>query len=103
MAKGWTGGAYVGRKNVAIGLVNRVKNQAIADEAAIYEDVDSVAIRALDVGAGDEAGDRQRGFFFAGFELVSPGITVDHLHRLAKGTSDHHPVVGSFHVTRSAR
>ncbi|MBK7863765.1 MAG: hypothetical protein IPJ65_35205 [Archangiaceae bacterium] len=30
--------------------------------------------------------------------LVSKEVRVDHLHRLAKNTSDHNPVVGKFHV-----
>src|SRR5258708_32097751 len=63
------GGKNVAGKNVAIGLVDGVENQAVADEAAIYEDVDAVAIGALDFRARGETVDGEARFFFAGFEF----------------------------------
>ena len=62
-------GKTVGGKNVAIGFVNRVQNQAIAHEAAIHKNVDAVAVGPLHVGARRETANGQRGAFFAGFEF----------------------------------
>ncbi len=46
-----------GRKDVAIGLGEGVEDEAVADETAIDEDVDGVAVEFLELGFGDEAGD----------------------------------------------
>ena len=57
------------RKNVAIGFVNGVENQAIAHQPAIHENINAVAIGALNFRARGEARDRERRGFFAGLEL----------------------------------
>jgi hypothetical protein len=49
--------------------VNRVEDQSIADEAAIDEDVDAIAVGALDFGARGEAVDTDAGAFFVGLEF----------------------------------
>ena len=59
-------GKNIAREDIAIGLVNRVEDEAIAHEAAIDEDVDAVAIRALDFGPRREAVDADAGAFFLG-------------------------------------
>src|ERR1700730_2829822 len=41
-------------QNVAISFMNRVENQAIADQATIHENINSIAIRALHLGARSE-------------------------------------------------
>jgi len=51
------------------GFVDGVEDEAIADESAIDEDVDAVAIGALDFGARGEAVNGETRFFFGGFEL----------------------------------
>ena len=43
------------RKNVAIGLGERVLDDAVANEASINERVDGIAIELLDLRLGDEA------------------------------------------------
>ena len=48
-----------GRKDVAVGLGEGVEDEAIADEAAVDEDVDRVAVEFLELGFGDEAGDAE--------------------------------------------
>jgi hypothetical protein len=49
-----------GRKNVAIGLVERVEDELVADEALVDEDIDGVAIELLQLRLGDEAGDAEK-------------------------------------------
>ena len=63
------GGENVAGENVAIGFVDGVKNQAIANETAIYEYVDAIAIGALDFRARGEAIDAETRFFFALLEF----------------------------------
>ena len=48
-----------GRDDVSVGLSERVQDELIADEAVIDEDVDSVAVEALQLWFGDEAGDAE--------------------------------------------
>ena len=48
-----------GRDDVAIGLGERVQDEPVADQAAVDEDVDGVAIELLQLGLGDEAGDAE--------------------------------------------
>ena len=55
-----------GRQHVAVGLVNRVEDQAVAHQALVYENVNSVAIAALHFGPRSEsAHDKFRGALFA--------------------------------------
>src|SRR5712664_4517361 len=63
------GGENVAGENVAIGFVDGVEDEAIADESAIDEDVDAVAIGALDFRTRAETVDGEPSFFFGGFEL----------------------------------
>src|SRR5712671_1309153 len=63
------GGENVAGENVAVGFVDGVENQAIADEAAIHEDVDAVAIGALDFRARGESVNGEARFFFALLEF----------------------------------
>jgi hypothetical protein len=48
-----------GRKDVAVGLVEGVEDELVADEALVDEDVDGVSIELLQLGLGDEAGETQ--------------------------------------------
>ena len=48
-----------GRDDVAVGLGEGVQDEPVADEAVIDEDVDGVAVEALQLGLGDEAGDAE--------------------------------------------
>src|SRR5580700_510514 len=43
-----------GRNYIAIGLGEAVLDEAVADQAAVNEDVDRIAIQLLDFGFGDE-------------------------------------------------
>ena len=45
------------RDDVAVRLGERVENEAIADEAAIDEDIDGIAVELLQRGLGDKAGE----------------------------------------------
>src|SRR5579859_121969 len=62
-------GENVAGEYVAVGFVNGVENQAIAYQAAIDENVDAVAIGALDFRARGETVHGEAGFFFGGLEL----------------------------------
>src|SRR5260370_26828572 len=55
--------------NVAIGFVDGVENQAVAHEAAIHEDVDAIAIGALDFRARGEPVEGEARFFFTLLQL----------------------------------
>jgi len=46
-------------KDVAIGFVERVEDQFVADEALVDEDVDRVAVELLQLRLGDETGDAE--------------------------------------------
>src|SRR5579859_2759556 len=56
------------RMNVAIGLVDGMEDELVADEPFVDEDVDAAAVGALDFGARRESTDRESGFFFFGVE-----------------------------------
>ena len=62
-------GENIPRQNVAIGFVNGVQDQTVAHQPSIDENIDAVAIGALHFRPRSEPGNRERGFFFAGFEL----------------------------------
>src|SRR5215471_9402295 len=63
------GGENVAGKNVAIRLVDRMQDEAIANEAAIHEYVDAIAIGALDFGARRKSVDADACAFFVGLEF----------------------------------
>ncbi len=48
------------RKNIAISFVDRVENHAIAHQSAIHEDVNTVAIRALNLWSRGKSGHGKR-------------------------------------------
>ena len=50
-------------QNVAVRFVNRVQNQAIADQPPIHKNVNTVAIGALHFRARSKTTDGERGFF----------------------------------------
>src|SRR4051812_32906767 len=54
-----------GRNNVAIGVAERVLDEAVADEASIDEGVDGVAVELLDLRLGDEAVEAEMARIFA--------------------------------------
>src|SRR5580704_15355270 len=56
------------RDDIAIGVADGMEDQAIANQTAIYEDVDAIAIAALHFGPRGEPFDADFGGFFAGFE-----------------------------------
>ena len=49
-----------GRENVAIGLVNRMQNQPVAHQAAVHENINSIAVQPLHFGPRSKTGDGQR-------------------------------------------
>ena len=57
------------RQNVAIGFVNRVQNQPVAHQAAVHENINSIAVQPLHFGPRSKTGDGQRCFFFFGIEF----------------------------------
>ena len=52
-------GVRGGWEDVAVGLVEGVEDELVADEALVDEDVDGVAIEFLQLGLGDEAGEAE--------------------------------------------
>ena len=61
------GGKNVARQNVAVGFVDGVEKQAIANQAAIHEDVNAVAVGALDFRTRSETVDGEARLFLALF------------------------------------
>jgi len=61
--------AWAGATDTVAPVITSVGATAITHEAAIHENIDAVAIGALDFGARGETVNGETGFFFAGFEL----------------------------------
>ena len=54
--------------NVAIGLVESVEDELVANKTFVDEDVDAATVGALDFGARSKTADRECGFFLFWFE-----------------------------------
>src|ERR1700683_4715450 len=59
---------YSGRHDVAIGLADRVQQEAVAHQAPIHEDVDSIAVGTLHFRPGSEPGHPERSRSLFGFK-----------------------------------